>query len=117
MDLTFVLPYLRPNSEWSLNGEKYEDLIWHSGDALPTLEECEAAWLNIKKDYLLLPLRNKRNVLLSASDWTQVSDAPVDKAAWAEYRQTLRDLPENTTDPENPVWPTPPIEETIEGGD
>jgi hypothetical protein len=34
-----------------------------------------------------------RNAALAASDWTQVSDAPVDKAAWATYRQALRDLP------------------------
>jgi hypothetical protein len=49
-----------------------------------------------------------RNELLQASDWTQVSDAPVDHAAWAIYRQELRDLPENTEDPRNPVWPTRP---------
>jgi len=30
------------------------------------------------------------------------------KQAWLDYRQALRDLPGNTTDPENPVWPTPP---------
>jgi len=34
-----------------------------------------------------------RNAQLAASDWTQVADAPVDKAAWATYRQELRDLP------------------------
>ena len=49
-----------------------------------------------------------RNRLLQSSDWTQVSDAPVDHAAWATYRQELRDLPENTEDPRNPVWPTRP---------
>lgn len=50
-------------------------------------------------------LRILRNKLLSASDWTQTIDAPVDQAAWAEYRQALRDLPENTVDPLNPVFP------------
>ena len=34
-----------------------------------------------------------RNAQLIASDWTQVEDSPVDKAAWATYRQALRDLP------------------------
>lgn len=34
-----------------------------------------------------------RNAELRASDWTQTLDAPVDKAAWAAYRQALRDLP------------------------
>lgn len=39
-------------------------------------------------------VRAKRNQLLTASDWTQIADAPVDKAAWATYRQALRDLPQ-----------------------
>ena len=53
-------------------------------------------------------LRSQRDDLLAQSDWTQVADAPVDAAAWATYRQALRDLPANTTDPRNPTWPTKP---------
>jgi hypothetical protein len=34
-----------------------------------------------------------RNAELARTDWTQVADAPIDKAAWATYRQSLRDLP------------------------
>jgi hypothetical protein len=49
-----------------------------------------------------------RNGRLKDSDWTQVPDAPVDAAAWAVYRQQLRDLPANTTDPRNVEWPEPP---------
>ena len=37
-------------------------------------------------------VRYKRNMLLTQSDWTQVADAPVDKAVWAVYRQALRDI-------------------------
>jgi hypothetical protein len=44
-------------------------------------------------------MRQERNRLLSASDWTQVPDAPTDKAAWAAYRQALRDITEL------PLWP------------
>lgn len=49
-----------------------------------------------------------RDGFLKDSDWTQVPDAPVDHAAWAVYRQELRDLPANTEDPRSVVWPTPP---------
>jgi hypothetical protein len=38
-------------------------------------------------------IRLWRDAKLAASDWTQLDDAPVDKAAWATYRQALRDLP------------------------
>jgi hypothetical protein len=34
-----------------------------------------------------------RNAELNRTDWTQVADSPADKAAWATYRQALRDLP------------------------
>ena len=57
---------------------------------------------------LMDELRSHRDLLLKSSDWTQVPDAPVDQAAWATYRQALRDLPENTDDPANPAWPTKP---------
>ena len=51
-------------------------------------------------------LRDVRDGLLMKSDWTQLSDVTLDnKAAWATYRQALRDLPANTADPGNPIWP------------
>jgi hypothetical protein len=53
--------------------------------------------------------RTQRDRLLAASDWTQVADAPVDQVAWKEYRQALRDVPEQAGFPENVVWPEPPV--------
>ena len=56
-------------------------------------------------------LRSERDALLGSSDWTQYNDSPLTdevKAEWAVHRQALRDLPENTDDPANPTWPTPP---------
>lgn len=53
-------------------------------------------------------IREYRNALLTSSDWTQVADAPVDQAAWATYRQALRDVPEQEGFPASVVWPTPP---------
>lgn len=56
-----------------------------------------------------IDLRIDRDLNLSATDWTQMSDLTLDnKAAWATYRQALRDLPANTVDPANPTWPTKP---------
>jgi hypothetical protein len=46
----------------------------------------------------LSQVRNQRDQLLAQSDWTQMPDSPLSpevKAAWAQYRQELRDLPEN----------------------
>tara|TARA_R100001443_G_scaffold29288_2_gene42477 strand:+ start:607 stop:1065 length:459 start_codon:yes stop_codon:yes gene_type:complete len=51
--------------------------------------------------------RAQRNQELIDSDWTQVADAPVDKAAWATYRQELRDVTKQS-DPYNLSWPIIP---------
>jgi hypothetical protein len=42
-------------------------------------------------------MRAIRNDLLAQSDWTQVADAPVNRQAWATYRQALRDFPATWT--------------------
>jgi hypothetical protein len=52
--------------------------------------------------------RTERARLLAASDWTQVADAPVDQAAWATYRQALRDVPKQAGFPWTVQWPTQP---------
>jgi hypothetical protein len=49
-------------------------------------------------------IRVERNKLLVESDWTQLPDAPVDAAAWATYRQALRDVTDQAN-PFNIVWP------------
>lgn len=53
-------------------------------------------------------VRAERDALLYASDWTQVADAPVDQAAWAAYRQALRDLPQQQGFPSVVTWPAEP---------
>ena len=68
--------------------------------APPTAQEdIDVAWV---------ALRSRRDGLLGLCDWTQLADAPVDAEAWTVYRQALRDLPANTSDPLNPVWPEMP---------
>ena len=42
-------------------------------------------------------MRKVRDSMLKESDWTQVADAPVDRQAWATYRQALRDFPASWT--------------------
>ena len=53
-------------------------------------------------------IRAKRDGLLAGSDWTQLSDAPVDKAVWATYRERLRDITETFATPDEVVWPARP---------
>lgn len=55
-----------------------------------------------------IQIRAQRNNLLDASDWTQVLDAPVDRAAWAVYRQALREITIQAGFPANVIWPLKP---------
>ena len=47
----------------------------------------------VTDEIYLARMRYWRDGELAATDWTQIADAPVDQAAWASYRQALRDLP------------------------
>lgn len=61
-------------------------------------------------DQDMASLRAERDRRLAACDWTQMSDSPLNaeqQAAWAAYRQALRDLP-GAQDPANPAWPVQP---------
>ena len=56
-------------------------------------------------------LRTKRNQLLAATDWEIVKHKELGTnipTALKTYRQELRDLPANTSDPANPSWPVKP---------
>lgn len=64
-------------------------------------------------------LRIERDRRLVETDWTELPSAAkrlsaAELAAWATYRQALRDLPADTADPDNPPWPIPPGA-TVEG--
>jgi hypothetical protein len=53
-------------------------------------------------------IRDDRNQRLASCDWTQLSDAPVDAAEWAAYRQALRDITEQAGFPWDVQWPSAP---------
>ena len=56
-------------------------------------------------------VRQHRNALLEESDYTQLPDvnmAETVKAAWVEYRQSLRDITSQSGFPDNISWPLSP---------
>lgn len=55
--------------------------------------------------------KNARNLFLQASDWTQLPDIPQSiRQSYVEYRQALRDLPNDERWPNIPktAWPQEP---------
>ena len=69
-------------------------------------------WLELakKQEYnkLAEEIRAKRDMLLAETDWTQVTDTALTKseqAKYKEYRQKLRDIPEQAEFPYNVIFP------------
>ena len=84
---------------------------------VPFTPEEEAEWDAEEAEYAAgandraaAEIRKERDAKLTESDWTQVADAPVDQAAWATYRQALRDIPTHANFPNltETDWPTKP---------
>lgn len=73
-----------------------------------TAAENEAAYKAMKDQEQAKSVRATRGEKLKETDWTQVADAPVDKAAWATYRQALRDVTVQVGFPWTVEWPTQP---------
>jgi hypothetical protein len=73
-----------------------------------TAAEQEAAYKAQKDAEQAKSVRDNRNQKLKDTDWTQVADAPVDKTAWATYRQALRDITSQAGFPWTVNWPTQP---------
>jgi len=81
-----------------------EDGIVYTVSVVDKTAEEIAADLNSKA----AQIRSQRNQLLTASDWTQVLDAPIDRTAWAAYRQALRDITSQEGFPASVQWPNDP---------
>jgi len=83
---------------------------WIGGDPQPTEAELQAAWdaYQAEGGAEMIELRAKRNQLLTETDYLGLPDLGGFSAEMTAYRQALRDLPANTVDPANPVWPTKP---------
>lgn len=102
---------------WSQLVTIYEEEIARREEA----ERVRLELLEASKDYWQF-FRDIRNMKLNQCDWTQLPDSPLTeekKQEWEVYRQQLRDLTSNITDPKplvnayetgevHPDWPIPP---------
>ena len=77
-------------------------------DGETTAVEQETAYKTQKDTEQAKAMREQRGEKLKDSDWTQVADAPVNKAVWATYRQALRDVTAQSGFPWTITWPDAP---------
>ena len=76
-----------------------------------TAAQQEAEYKAIKDSEKAEIIREERNRLLLACDWTQLMDSPLaqdKRLAWESYRTALRNVPAQTGFPWNVTWPTKP---------
>jgi len=83
----------------------YDGQAWIQQWAVEALSQDE---INANTAQQAAAVRADRNARLAATDWTQIADSTADKAAWATYRQALRDVPSQAGFPQSVTWPQQP---------
>jgi len=87
-----ALSSLKPNTQWSWEGDEYSGLNWLGSGSAPTESEIDAEVTRLNNAEPMRLLRVERDRLLTACDWRASSDLTL-STAWKTYRQSLRDLP------------------------
>jgi hypothetical protein len=80
-----------------------------SGGVVTIIKSAE--WLENKNNEAWKKIRKERNQLLKDSDYIMVSDAPITtekKEEWETYRQSLRDIPQTFSNPDDVTYPDKP---------
>lgn len=91
-------PFTTYETEW----QKGEDLIYREAIVSATVDEAARA------EAEAVEVRAERDRRLRACDWTVLPDCPlteVKKTEWADYRQALRDVPQQSGFPDAVEWP------------
>tara|TARA_Y100000401_G_C8268159_1_gene196878 strand:- start:3 stop:365 length:363 start_codon:yes stop_codon:yes gene_type:complete len=113
--LVEALLSLKPNCQWTIEGEEVSGLIWlDENSEKPTDEELYDKIAELRAAKPMRLLREERNRKLQETDWWVLPDRTASQEQ-INYRQSLRDLPSSAS-PEldengqltNVTWPTKP---------
>lgn len=116
LDDPFVIPIYSDIDAPEMMATKYWDgNTWAQRSPRPGYYYywANARW-HLDEARLLTAIRDQRNEMLIACDWTQMPDAPLteqQRTAWAIYRQSLRDVPQNNANVaslDEVQWPSKP---------
>ena len=94
-------PFTTYETQWKKGDDLIyrEEIVSMTTDEVAQVEACSSE------------TRKKRDSLLSESDWSQLADSPLSEAGktiWQEYRQSLRDIPQQAEFPTIVQWPDQP---------
>lgn len=104
-----------PGEGWHVIPSNMDGKFYKLSNDVPvamTEKELEDYRFNLRKAWVILDARNKRDRALIESDWTQLSTSPLSdakKTEWEIYRQALRDLPDNISEDLTYTFPEVPV--------
>jgi hypothetical protein len=97
IDITNVSP--QPDEFWSYD---YNTKLFKAPEADVLTDHMSEYTIKVRWQ----DIRNKREIYLAESDWTQLLDCKLswkEKRAWKKYRQELRDIPQKYAG-QNPLY-------------
>lgn len=99
-----------PTPHIEVTEEKYNAYfdIMSQQNQRPVVKNGRIAFVSAEMEITWDDIRYRRDIRLSKTDWTQGRDVPAEVyTKYTAYRQALRDIPQNFTDPATVVWPNP----------
>ena len=93
-DYAAVLAALYPGAEWSLSGDSYDGLVWHSDSEMPSQEMLDGAWPQVEYDRAYAQVERERHAAyISDADplffkWQRGSGS---EQAWRDAVQAVKD--------------------------
>ena len=93
-DYAAVLNAIRPGAEWSLNGDSYDGLVWHSDSEMPSQAECDEAWPQVQYDRAYKQVEKARHAAYIADadplffKWQRDTGT---EQAWRDAVQAVKD--------------------------
>ena len=94
MDIPAVLMSIRPDSQWTLDGDDYAGLTWLDDSPKPTQAELDAAWPQVEYDRAYAAVEAERHAAyVSDADplffkWQRGSGS---EQAWRDAVQAVKD--------------------------
>ena len=83
-------------AEFVIRNNDINTIEWHNGTTPISKEDIEAQFPAVELEMAMADLRQKRNALLSATDYLALSDNTMSDDVKV-YRQALRDITEGVT--------------------
>jgi hypothetical protein len=94
--ITKAILKINPTAQVSVNADDINQITWHNGTTPISKADIEAQFPAVELEMAMADLRQKRNALLSATDYLALSDNTMSDDVKV-YRQALRDITEGLT--------------------